>query len=306
MKTEKKITVFISYSWDSDEHKNWVKKFADELIRNGLDVYLDQYDLRSGDRTPHFMEDKIMSSDFVLVVCTDAYKVKADQRKGGVGYEGNIISGELIHTQNERKFIPILRSGSFEKTLPTFMLGKMGIDFSDSKFNETSFRDLLATLYGVRRKPEIGMPPKFINTTNYYNYDKDEVTILGIITNEVTIPKMDGSAGSALYKIPFQLSKTPSSLWTKLFLQNWDSPPSFTTMHRPSIASVYSDKILLNGTTIEEVKKYHRETLILCVEISNQQEKQIQEQERIKQEQREKRERDHYNNVINEAKDIKF
>ncbi|PCF56803.1 hypothetical protein B5C08_01845 [Staphylococcus delphini] len=40
-------------------------------------------------------------------------------------------------------------------------------------------------------------------------------------------------------------------------------------MHRPGIATVIQDKIVLNGTTIEEVKKYHRDTLIMCVEDSN-------------------------------------
>ncbi len=37
-------------------------------------------------------------------------------------------------------------------------------------------------------------------------------------------------------------------------------------MHRPGIASVVDDEILLNGTTIEEVREYHRETLKLCIE----------------------------------------
>ena len=36
-------------------------------------------------------------------------------------------------------------------------------------------------------------------------------------------------------------------------------------MHRPGIASVEGDEILLNGTTIEEVRDYHRKTLNLCI-----------------------------------------
>lgn len=32
------------------------------------------------------------------------------------------------------------------------------------------------------------------------------------------------------------------------------------------IARIDSDRIILDGTTIEEVKQYHRDTLILCVE----------------------------------------
>ena len=31
---------FISYSWDSDSHKDWVRKLAEHLQSSGVDVYL--------------------------------------------------------------------------------------------------------------------------------------------------------------------------------------------------------------------------------------------------------------------------
>jgi len=40
-------------------------------------------------------------------------------------------------------------------------------------------------------------------------------------------------------------------------------------MHRPGIARVHDDRIILDGTTIEEVQRYHRETLVLCVQETN-------------------------------------
>jgi hypothetical protein len=40
-------------------------------------------------------------------------------------------------------------------------------------------------------------------------------------------------------------------------------------MHRPGIASVAGDKVILDGTTIEEVGKYHAETLRLVVDKVN-------------------------------------
>ena len=70
------------------------------------------------------------------------------------------------------------------------------------------------------------------------------------------------------------------------FVRNWNSPPRYTTMHRPGIASVVDDEILLNGTTIEEVREYHRGTLKLCIEKSNTQEKKI-----LLEEEQKKRER---------------
>jgi len=40
-------------------------------------------------------------------------------------------------------------------------------------------------------------------------------------------------------------------------------------MHRPGIARVSGDKVYLDGTTIEEVQKYHRDTLVLALEETN-------------------------------------
>ena len=37
--------VFISYSWEDDEHKIWVKELADKLISDGIDATVDQYEL---------------------------------------------------------------------------------------------------------------------------------------------------------------------------------------------------------------------------------------------------------------------
>lgn len=44
-------TAFISYSWDDEEHKKWVKEFADRLLSDGINAVVDQYDLSLGDRT---------------------------------------------------------------------------------------------------------------------------------------------------------------------------------------------------------------------------------------------------------------
>ena len=41
--------IFISYSWDSEVHKEWILKLADDLIKDyGADVILDQYELNAG------------------------------------------------------------------------------------------------------------------------------------------------------------------------------------------------------------------------------------------------------------------
>ena len=77
-------------------------------------------------------------------------------------------------------------------------------------------------------------------------------------------------------------------------------------MHRPGIASLTGDKVYLNGTTVEEVQKYHRDTLKLALEETNNliadylRTKHAEaERERAKREQ-------HAQSVRDAAKDIRF
>lgn len=301
--------VFISYSWEEEAHKEWVKSLADRLLSDGIEATVDQYDLTLGDRLPHFMEQSISNSDYVLIICTPTYKSKSDSRKGGVGYEGHIISAELLTQGNERKFIPVIRKGTATNSIPTFLSGKLGIDLSNTIHYENSYKDLLTTLYGVKRKPQIGTRPPYIPKSQVQTltkYEDEPIHILGIITDEVTVPKMDGSRGCALYKIPFKLSKSPSHLWKEIFVATWNMPLRFTTMHRPGIASVYGNKIILDGTTMEEVRDYHRETLLLCVEEANKKEAQIIREQQLKKAREEQRKKQHYDNVNNIADTIKF
>src|SRR5689334_21959276 len=104
--TIKPPTVFVSYAWE-DDVKVWVRNFATRLRREGgVDVQIDQWHVAPGDPLTVFMERAVRTNDFVLIVCTPKYKIKSDARQGGVGYEGNIITGEVFTKANHRKFIP--------------------------------------------------------------------------------------------------------------------------------------------------------------------------------------------------------
>lgn len=302
--------VFVSYAWE-DDIKVWVRKLADRLISDGIDAYIDQYDLNLGDRLPQFMEEQIIFADYVLIICTPEYKNRADARIGGAGYEGHIISAELMNHSNERKFIPVKRKGTFYDAMPTFLSGKLGIDLSiDGEQYETNYKDLITTILGKNKKPVLNIQESVhMNDKNsdLIEQKKDEpIHILGIITDEVTLPSMDGTKGCALYSIPFRLSRNPSELWKKLFLQAWKFPSSFTSMHRSDIARIYDDEIILDGTTIEEVRDYHRKTLILCVEEANKQEQIIIEKQRQQQELEERRIKEHFSKVTKIAENINF
>ena len=153
--------VFISYSHDSDEHREWVLRFSTKLRQNGVDVILDRWDLGAGDDMTLFMEKGVRDSDRVLVICTDAYVRKADAGEGGVGYERMIITAQLVQDVGTAKFIPIIRRSSDTKKTPTFLETRIYIDFTDEDEFDEKFDDLLQEVSNARhlRKPPLGKNP---------------------------------------------------------------------------------------------------------------------------------------------------
>ncbi len=98
-----------------------------------------------------------------LVICTDNYVRKANNCEGGVGYEVQIVTAQLVENLGIDKFIPIIRQASGQEKMPTFLGGRVYIDFTDdSQFNE-QFDELLHKLYDVPvvQKPSLGEKPTF-------------------------------------------------------------------------------------------------------------------------------------------------
>ncbi len=308
-------SAFVSYSWDNEEHKEWVRALCSRLRGDGVDVTLDQWHLIPGDQLPRFMERAVRQSDYVLIVCTPKYKIRSDNRTGGVGYEGDIITAEALNTRNERKFIPILRTGIWKEAAPSWLLGKYYIDLSHPHSSEIQYQDLLTTLLGTRQHaPPLGTATKNRDSAALAQSPAikseppsfDPIRILGVIADEVGTPRNDGTQGSALYKVPFRLSATPPRIWSEIFVDAWNHPSSYTTMHRPGIASVYADKVLLNGTTLEEVERYHRQTLQLALAEANRKYSELRAASLERENRERQRIEDHKKQVEDAAKRIKF
>jgi Effector-associated domain 7/TIR domain len=153
-------TAFVSYSWDSDQHRDWVRELATRLRGDGIDVKLDQWNAVLGDNLPQFMETAVRENDYVLIVCTPRYKAKADKRTGGAGYEGDIITGEIYTTGNQRKFIPILREGEWTQAAPSWLLAKYFLDLRGEHYSEANYQQLVETLHHITPEPPpLGTPP---------------------------------------------------------------------------------------------------------------------------------------------------
>lgn len=152
--------VFISYSHDSDKHKEWVLKLATHLRMHGVDAILDQWDARLGCDLPFFMENGLSNSKLVLCICTEAYVQKANNISGGVGYEKCILTQKLLDDSVKDFIIPIIKDNSL-KTLPLFLSSKIYADFSNPDKYFEEYEKLLERIYGedTKKKPKLGISP---------------------------------------------------------------------------------------------------------------------------------------------------
>lgn len=149
--------IFVSYSWDNEEHKKWVRKLSDALRTDyGIYTLLDQY-LRKGEDLVNFMLRGIRIADRVLVIGTPNYKTKSEsiEQNGGVKFEDQIITISMYRGA-KAKFIPILREGSFESSFNTLLGVKSGFNFLDDLKYLTNLKALSDELWGT---PENAAPP---------------------------------------------------------------------------------------------------------------------------------------------------
>ena len=70
--------------------------------------------MNPGDDKLQFMEQAVTDSRFVILVCTQTYRARANKRRGGVGYESMVITAELAEQMLTNKFIPVLRQGTWK------------------------------------------------------------------------------------------------------------------------------------------------------------------------------------------------
>lgn len=166
MQTTPKL--FISYSWSTPEHEQWVINLATELRESGVDVVLDKWDLKEGHDSISFMEKMVTDPSIkkVAVISDKTYAEKADGRAGGVGTETQIISREVYEKQDQEKFVAVLpeKDENGKAYLPTYYKGRIYIDLSESERYAENFEQLMRWVFDkpIHVKPALGKVPAYL------------------------------------------------------------------------------------------------------------------------------------------------
>ncbi len=151
--------VFTSYAHDTPEHETAVLEFCDGLIENWVDCTCDQY-VEDGNPErgwPNWMEENIRESDFVLVVASEKYlnryEDKEEDGKGlGAKWEATLTVTEIYQNDfKNMKFIPVLLKAEDEKYIPTFLQQYTHYNISKA--------DQLEALYKRLKRENISLKP---------------------------------------------------------------------------------------------------------------------------------------------------
>jgi len=161
--------LFISYSWTSPEHEEWVLNLATELQGSGVDVIFDKWDLKEGEDANAFMEKMVTDDEIkkVIMVCDQTYAEKANSRAGGVGTETQIISPEVYAQQGEGKFVAVIKEKdeNGKSYVPAYYGSRIFIDLSDPSAYFQNMEQLLRWVFdkALYKKPPLGKRPSFLS-----------------------------------------------------------------------------------------------------------------------------------------------
>ena len=168
-----KPTVFISYSHDSDTHREQVLALSERLRADGIATRLDQYINGAPlEGWPRWMLNQLDEANFVLVVCTETYyrrfRGKEEPGKGkGADWEGALITQEIYDARSATlKFVPVLFAADQQAFIPEPIRGGTYYTLT-SEANYQALYDFLLDQSGVepgivgelKRKPRAKAQP---------------------------------------------------------------------------------------------------------------------------------------------------
>jgi formylglycine-generating enzyme required for sulfatase activity len=189
--------VFISYSHDSEEHRDRVLGLAQQLRRDGVDAWLDQFEPAPPQGWPRWMLDEMQRAEFVVLVCSDSYRRQFENRDvSGAGRDTTFV-GLLANQRlfegvlDHERIVPVIFAGTVREAVPLAVRGAL------CHALPTEYDALLARL--TRRlaiipepvglaKPKSGGMPAELGPTDRLSLLTDELerrTIAGLPADDV-------------------------------------------------------------------------------------------------------------------------
>ncbi|KQR22468.1 hypothetical protein ASF79_09550 [Agreia sp. Leaf335] len=289
-------SVFISYQ---HADKRLAAGLQDGLERLGYFVWRDEGELLVGDSIVDRITAALDQIDFVVaLISNNSVSSQWCQKEVSLAMTGEIA-------QSGVKVLPV-RIDQVE--MPPSLKDKLYVEVHGGDVVQATER--LAASIERHLTPPQAIPPRRRSRPAGVRASNDEaadapIRVTGVDEKGLGSPRNDGTPGSALYLVPLRLSRRPSQTWAANFEQTWNGR-LFSTMHRPGIASVSGDRILLDGTSVEEVAQHHLETVRAVVLEANEREQKARGAEQRQQQRQANAEAEHQDRIRAALAGMKF
>jgi DNA-binding transcriptional regulator YhcF (GntR family) len=146
-----KLKAFMSHNHTDHEI---ALKLATDLIDNGVDVWLDKWEIRIGDSLiKKIFEEGLANCDAFIILLS-----KASVASSWVQHELDVAMVNKI--EGLTKIMPVVVENC---TIPVSLRALRWLDITNNY--ENGLRELIKTIFEVKEKPAIGSPPNFVRST---------------------------------------------------------------------------------------------------------------------------------------------
>jgi tetratricopeptide (TPR) repeat protein len=146
------LKTWISYSHESIGHQQRVLDLSQSLRHNGIDCSIDQHESADNGGWVGWMQSRLQTADFILLVCTEEYArrfngITEGDVGRGVRWEGHLIANKLYSDATfARKLIPVVFDNTCKEHVPVALVDLPTYDVSTSKGLEDIVRHIQGTL----------------------------------------------------------------------------------------------------------------------------------------------------------------
>lgn len=228
-------TCFISYSHDSETHKQAVVDLAQVLReQHGIDVMIDRYvEHQPPIYWPQWMVQQIEQSDFVIVVVTETYSMRfkmqqEDPRVGrGVTWEGAVINSQIYSNfGGSSKFIPIVFDANDRRHIP-FPLSETssyvvpGLQPSDLAGLLHQLNQVPVVLPAPLGTPATSVPDEITTALSLATTDRDTAMAQLRDLTQSSNPAVAGTAAFHLGELQFEDDQLTASIQSFRFAMDF-------------------------------------------------------------------------------------
>lgn len=153
--------VFVTYSHDTPQHKDMVRRFATFLREKaGVDVHLDLWYDTERRYWSRWAVDQLTRADYILVVASPEYQRRADGfapsgQGRGAQFEAAMLRNDLTKdlAAATRRILPVVLPGRSIDEIPLFLNPYSTTHYVIENFTLAAIADLLVALTGQSQHP---------------------------------------------------------------------------------------------------------------------------------------------------------